>query len=164
MLFKQEWTGFAIVALSSKTYFGLGEKNKRVSKGISIKQNQFTHQQYLDVLKTQKRRSGTNTTFRSTDNEIRTLAQQRCGLTYFYPKHIVLNDGVSTAPLLLWFMHVCIPIWRNRRKSAAGRLLSWTHCYWWWCINCSFDSCTCADLSQYRNTGMSLFFCFFLFR
>ena len=101
MLFKQEWAGSAIVALSSKTYFGLGEKNKQVSKGISKKQNQFTHQQYLDVLKTQKSRSGTNTTFRSTDNETRTLAQQRCGLTYFYPKLIVLDDGVSTVPLLL---------------------------------------------------------------
>jgi len=72
-----------------------------VSKGISIKQNQFTHQQYLDVLKTQKSRSGTNATSRSIDNEIRTLAQQRCGLTYFYPKRIVLEGGVSTAPLLL---------------------------------------------------------------
>jgi len=37
MLFKQEWVGSAIVALSSKTYFGLGEKHKHVSKGISIK-------------------------------------------------------------------------------------------------------------------------------
>ena len=101
MLFKQEWAGSAIVALSSKTYFGLGEKNKQVSKGISIKQIQFTHQQYMDVLKTQKNRSGTNTTFRSTDNEIRTLAQQRCRLTYFYPKRIILDDGLSTAPLLL---------------------------------------------------------------
>jgi len=55
MLFKQEWASPAIVALSSKTYFGLGEKNKQVSKGISIKQNQFTHQQYLDVLKRQSR-------------------------------------------------------------------------------------------------------------
>jgi len=47
MLLKQEWAGSAIVALSSRTYFGLGEKSKQVSKGISIKQNQFTHQQYL---------------------------------------------------------------------------------------------------------------------
>jgi len=101
MLFKHEWAGSAIVALSSKTYFGLGEKKKQVSKGIGIKQNQFTHQQYLDVLKMQKSRSGTNTTFRSTDNEIRTLAQQHCGLTYFYPKRIVLDDGGSTVPLLL---------------------------------------------------------------
>ena len=101
MLFKQEWAGSAIVALSRKTYFRLGEKHKHVSKGISIKQNQFTHQQYLDVLKTQRSRSDTNTTSRSTDNEIRTLAQQRCWLTYFYPKRIVLDDGVSTAPLLL---------------------------------------------------------------
>jgi len=91
----------AIVALSSKTYFGLGEKNKQVSKGISIKQNRFTFRQYLDVLKTQKSRSGTNTTFRSTNNEIHTLAQQCSGLNYFYPKRIILDDGVSTAPLLL---------------------------------------------------------------
>jgi len=43
----------------SDNLFWTREKNKQVSKGISIKRNQFTYQQYLEVLKTEKSRSVT---------------------------------------------------------------------------------------------------------
>ena len=100
-LFKLEWEGAGFIGLCSKTYFGFGVKDKQVSKGVNIKQNQFNKTTYLNVLKSQKSATGMNISFRVKDNSVYTYQQTKRALSYFYPKRKVLADGISTAPLEL---------------------------------------------------------------
>ena len=100
-LFKLEWEGTGFIGLCSKTYFGFGVKDKQVSKGVNVKQNQFNKTNYLNVLKAQKSATGMNISFRVKDNSVYTYQQTKRALSYFYPKRKVLADGISTAPLEL---------------------------------------------------------------
>ena len=74
-LFKLEWEGAGFIGLCSKTYFGFGVKDKQVSKGVNIKQNQFNKTTYLNVLKSQKSATGMNISFRVKDNSVYTYQQ-----------------------------------------------------------------------------------------
>ena len=102
-LFKVEWEGKGIIALCSKTYCCYGDDGsveKVSSKGIQKKQNNLQAEHYMDVLKTQKRGTGTNRGFKTHPNgSVYTYTQMRAGLSYLYPKRKVLPDGVSTVPL-----------------------------------------------------------------
>ena len=98
-LFKTEWEGTAMVCLCSKTYFGKGSQPKQVCKGLNTKQNVFSLETYLNVIKNQASGFGTNKSFRVKDNSVYTYEQVRSGLSYFYPKRLVLDDAVSTKPL-----------------------------------------------------------------
>ena len=100
-LFKVEYRGDGIICLSSKMYycFSSSAKDKSSCKGVSKKQNKIDKERYLDVLKTGRSSSGTNTGFRVRDNQVLTYRQDRQAFTYFYPKRKVLSDGVSTTPL-----------------------------------------------------------------
>ena len=89
-LFKQEWIGDGFIGLCSKTYHCFGETDKTSCKGINKQQNQLTRQNYLDVLREQKAGSGTNRGFRSINNTVYTYSQIRNGLSYFYPKRVVV--------------------------------------------------------------------------
>jgi hypothetical protein len=98
-LFKEEYSGDGMIALCSKTYYCLGKEDKFSCKGINKRTNQITKEKYMDVLLSKKSVSSTNRGFRSMDNQVFTYSQKRTGFTYFFPKRIVLADGVSTAPL-----------------------------------------------------------------
>ena len=98
-LFKLEFEGEAIIALCSKTYYCVGEKNKLSTKGLSKRQNCINYEMFLDVLREQKNGGGQNRGFRVNRNDIFTYTQTRDALSYFYCKRQVLKDGVSTVPL-----------------------------------------------------------------
>lgn len=126
--FKLEFTGHTILALNAKTYIcAKGDeqlsslypypvnvspeckqridrqkeqmKRKISSKGLSKRTNNLTEEQFKNVLATQSSITGTNSGFIRKDNVTYTYRQQRRGLTYFYAKRKVLNDGVSTTYL-----------------------------------------------------------------
>ncbi len=98
-LFKEEFRGDGVVALNSKTYFCWkndgGEKLS--SKGLSKSTNQLSKEKYLSVLRSGKGYSGVNRGFVRKDNLTYTYEQVRTGLTYFYAKRKVEDDGVSTS-------------------------------------------------------------------
>ncbi|XP_078694703.1 uncharacterized protein LOC144923755 [Branchiostoma floridae x Branchiostoma belcheri] len=101
-LFKEEWSGDAIVGLCSKTYYCFGgeDKNDKFScKGVSKRDNDITLQKYLQVLQTQKSGQGVNRGFRVRNNQMLTYTQTRDAFSYFYPKRQVQDDGVTTLPL-----------------------------------------------------------------
>jgi hypothetical protein len=96
---KEEYNGSAMIALCSKTYFCEGKTIKVSSKGISKTQNKLEYSDFSDVLDTKMSGGGSNTGFKVRNHKIFTYTQSRQGLTYFYPKRKVLEDGVSTLPL-----------------------------------------------------------------
>ena len=98
-LFKEEYSGSSCVALTCKTYFCQGDKNKQVSKGLSVKQNQFSLGDYEHVLTSKCSGSGLNRGFVCNKNQMFTYSQKRSGLSYFYGKRQVLEDGIHTIPL-----------------------------------------------------------------
>ena len=113
-LFKKEFSGTVMVCLCSKTWIIENEEatsqEKRIkfsSKGlnkISVlesaqNKNMSLVQLYKQVLDTGNSESAVNTGFRTFDNTMKTYSQKRNGLSYFYCKRRVLDDGISTVPL-----------------------------------------------------------------
>ena len=102
-LFKEEYRGIGIVALCSKTYYCFGDQttgqvDKHSCKGLNKQRNNLTKDAYLEVLRTQKSGGGVNKSFRTDGKHIYTYQQQRQSLSFFYPKRLVQQDGVSTLP------------------------------------------------------------------
>ena len=54
---------------------------------------------YKKVLTEQENVTSTNRGFRTKDHSIATYEQTKKGLSYFYPKRIVEQDGIHTLPL-----------------------------------------------------------------
>lgn len=100
-LFKVEWKGTGMIGLCSKTYFGWGEKDKCSTKGISKRHNVLDMDTFLDVLTTEQSKGGTNVGFQLKNQTVYTYRQQRNVLSYFYPKRKVLEDAITTEPLLI---------------------------------------------------------------
>jgi hypothetical protein len=102
-LFKEEWSGDAIVALNSKTYFCWNESDAKAgkcsSKGLSKTTNTLTKENFLNVLNTKQPKTGQNKGFVKKDGSLYTYSQVKTGLTYFYAKRRVCADGVSTEPI-----------------------------------------------------------------
>ena len=101
-LFKEEFSGIGIISLNSKTYYCWGENSsddKYRSKGLSRTQNKLVKEQYESVLRSRTPISGENRGFCRRNNTLLTYSQCRSGLSYFYAKRLVLEDGVSTKPL-----------------------------------------------------------------
>jgi hypothetical protein len=95
-----EFEGDGMVALNSKTYCCWGEKESKVSsKGVSKKLNNFDANVYKKVLFEQTSVSGENRGFVIKQHEVYTYHQLRTGLSAFYCKRKVLEDGVTTVPL-----------------------------------------------------------------
>ena len=109
--FKSEAKATVSVNLCSKTYVCSNQitaKDKFSSKGLNKKAVTDAIVQegasslvelYKRVLDTGINGGAVNTGFRIFDNRIKTYAQRRNGLSYFYIKRRVLDDGISTAPL-----------------------------------------------------------------
>ena len=56
---------------------------------------------YRQVLEENVNVSSTNRGFRTNKHVVATYEQTKKGLSYFYPKRIVDDDGIHTRPLLL---------------------------------------------------------------
>ena len=97
-LFKDEFCGSGIIALNSKTYYCWDDEDrvKFSSKGLNKRSNELRRQCFEDVLLTKAPRMGTNKGFVVKDGEVYTYNQEKRGLTYFYAKRRVCEDGVST--------------------------------------------------------------------
>lgn len=99
-LFKEEFRGREMVCLCSKMYFISGDKyDKLSSKGINKNTNDITIESFKNVLHTKEDTTATNRGFRMVNNRIVSYLQEKKGLTYFYDKRKVLEDGISTEPL-----------------------------------------------------------------
>ena len=101
-LFKAEFQGKRMIALTSKCYFadsGGDEGIKKFScKGVSRRQNKMNWERYRKALfgSLDKAR---NIGFRKHDNHIVTYEQSKLGLSAYYDKRIVHEDGIHTSCL-----------------------------------------------------------------
>ena len=109
-LFKPEFRGKRMIALTSKCYFadnggeagaklGRDEGVKKFScKGVSRRQNEMSWERYRKALfgSLDKAR---NIGFRKCDNHIVTYEQSKLGLSAYYDKRIVHEDGIHTSCL-----------------------------------------------------------------
>ena len=109
-LFKAEFQGKRMIALTSKCYFadsggGAGAKlggdegiKKFSCKGVSRRQNKMNWERYRKALfgSLDKAR---NIGFRKRDNHIVTYEQSKLGLSAYYDKRIVHEDGIHTSCL-----------------------------------------------------------------
>ena len=101
-LFKAEFQGKRMIALTSKCYFadsGRDEGIKKFScKGVSRRQNEMNWERYRKALfgSLDKAR---NIGFRKRDNHIVTYEQSKLGLSAYYDKRIVHEDGIHTSCL-----------------------------------------------------------------
>ena len=101
-IFKLECEGSRMIALCSKCYYiddGEGEKKKKFStKGMSKKQNEIKWQRFKAALEGSKDMA-TNRGFRMRDGRMVTYEQQKLGLSAYYDKRWVLEDGIHTEPM-----------------------------------------------------------------
>ena len=104
-LFKPEFKGKRMIALTSKCYYAdkgvVGGLNcKKFScKGVSRRQNEMNWERYRKALfgSLDKVR---NIGFRKRDNYIVTYEQSKLGLSAYYDKRIVHEDGIHTSYLI----------------------------------------------------------------
>ena len=98
-LFKPEFRGKRMIALTSKCYYadnGRDEGVKKFScKGVSRRHNEMNWERYRKALfgSLDKAR---NIGFRKRDNHIVTYEQSKLGLSAYYDKRIVHEDGIHT--------------------------------------------------------------------
>ena len=98
-LFKPEFIGFRIIAETAKCYFVEGKSGTKFSwKGMSKKQNEMTWERYMDALKGELH-IGKSTGFRVHEKGMVTYDQNKLGLSAYYDKRFVLEDGIHTRPL-----------------------------------------------------------------
>ena len=101
-LFKAEFQGKRMIALTSKCYFADNGKDEGVKKfsckGVSRRQNKMNWDRYKNALfgSLDKAR---NIGFRKRDNHIVTYEQSKLGLSAYYDKRIVHEDGIHTSCL-----------------------------------------------------------------
>ena len=99
-LFKAEFQGKRMIALTSKCYFADNGKDEGVKKfsckGVSRRQNKMNWERYKNALfgSLDKAR---NIGFRKRDNHIVTYEQTKLGLSAYYDKRIVHEDGIHTS-------------------------------------------------------------------
>lgn len=101
-LFKLEFEGDVMVGLCSKTYAiknSNENKEKFSSKGIAKQSVKNAVETYKRVLDTKQSESGLNRGFLLRENNIFSYNQMRTGITYFYCKRKVLDDGIHTDAL-----------------------------------------------------------------
>ena len=105
-LFKVEATGDEMVSLASKSYFLAGKKNKSALKGVQSRNNAELvcldrYKQSLFGEHGEQVQTATNKGFRMWDNTMQSYTMRKDGLTPIYDKRLVLNDGVTTLPLIV---------------------------------------------------------------
>ena len=99
-LFKKEFDGIRMIALSSKCYYAEDEKGKAKysAKGTIHRQNEINWNGYWAALKGANDMAQ-NTGFRVNDNQIVTYTQNKKAFNAYYDKRWVYEDGIHTKPL-----------------------------------------------------------------
>ena len=98
-LFKPEFIGSKMIALTPKCYFAEGKKGKKYScKGMSESQNDLNWRRYMHVLQGCLDKAQ-NRGFRIHNHGVVTYEQNKLGLSGYYDKRYVLTDGIHTGPL-----------------------------------------------------------------
>ena len=98
-LFKPEFIGVKMIALTAKCYFCEGKQGTKYScKGISKKQNDMTWKRYMQAFQGYLDKAK-NTGFRIHEQGVVTYEQNKLGLSAYYDKRYVLEDGIHTRPL-----------------------------------------------------------------
>ena len=100
-LFKLEWSGTGMIALSSKTYYCWGSEDKISCKGTQKNNNKHSlnKESYKKCLYDGTTINCKNKGFRFVDKAIKTYEQSKTGITPIYVKGIVMTDGVHVRPL-----------------------------------------------------------------
>ena len=110
-LFKPEFKGKRMIALTSKCYFAdNGETGvggiKFSCKGVSRRQNEMSWERYRNALFGSLDKV-TNVGFRKKENHIVTYQQTKLGLSAYYDKRIVHEDGIHTSCLRAQSSELC---------------------------------------------------------
>ena len=107
-LFKEEFRCTEMLSLCSKTYCcydSNSNKYKFSSKGLNKRTLEDCGDgpmtKYRKVLNEFTNVTSTNMGFRTADHSVATYEQTKKGLSYFYPKRFVPDDGIHTRPLNL---------------------------------------------------------------
>ena len=89
-----------MIALTSKCYFAEDEnkKTKFSCKGVSRRQNEMSWDRFYEALHG-KKDEAQNIGFRVHDHRYVTYQQNKLGLSSYYDKRIVAEDGIHTLPL-----------------------------------------------------------------
>ena len=88
-----------MICLSSKIYHAWSEILTKTScKGVQKGRNEMTKEDFLDVLRKHIFHA-MNAGIISDGQTMKTYLQKKIGMTYFYPKRKILEDGVSTTHL-----------------------------------------------------------------
>lgn len=100
ILFQLEASGEEMVCLCSKTYI-LKDVDQYKFSHKGMNKNSFKHPMpaFKSVLRDEKACSGENKGFKLKNGIMYTYEESRSGLSYFYCKRTVLEDGVTTEPL-----------------------------------------------------------------
>ncbi|KAG3113019.1 hypothetical protein PI124_g6525 [Phytophthora idaei] len=108
-LFKDEWSGDAMVSLSSKNYicylpdesYKVKVSAKGVQQGRGRNNDVLSPKGFETVVQDRITLQGTNKGFRLSKEtkSIITYSQTKTALSYFYDKRRVLEDGITTVPL-----------------------------------------------------------------
>ena len=116
-IFKPEFIGTRMVVLTAKCYLAQNEnelkrcceaevKKKKCTctkfscKGVSKKQNEMSFDRYKACLNHVGVDKASNTGFRVHEHGVVTYQQAKLGLSAYYDKRYVLEDGIHTRPLL----------------------------------------------------------------
>ena len=97
-LFKLEKQGTRAIALCSKCYYVEDETSggaKMSSKGVNKRQNELRWERYERALEG-SRDMATNRGFRMQNGSMYTYEQRKLGLSAYYDKRFVLEDGIHT--------------------------------------------------------------------
>ena len=100
-LFKKEFQGTRMIALTSKCYYAEDQetlKRKFSCKGVNKKQNELDWRRYWEALHGSID-VATNTGFRVWEQGVATYTQRKLGLSAYYDRRIVEEDGIHTRPL-----------------------------------------------------------------
>ena len=122
-LFKVEAQGKAMVALCSKTYIlkKHNDEPKFSSKGLNKSALKDPYASFRKVLDTKQPQCSTNQGFRPKNNTIYTYEQTKGGLSYFYCKRMVMDDGIHTKPL-----NITLTPWPLRQLEVVEKDHPWS--------------------------------------
>ena len=99
-LFKEEFTGFRMIALTSKCLYAENNKGTKIScKGVNKSQNTKLWDNFYDTLFSDYIDKAENVGFRRDKGRVVTYTQSKLGLSGYYDKRVVLEDNVHTKNL-----------------------------------------------------------------
>ena len=105
---REEFRCTEMICLCSKTYCCFGQSTDKIkfsSQGLNKRTLEESGvgplEKYRCVLDEKTNVQSTNRGFRAIQHPVCTYQQTKRGLSNFYPKRIVLDDGIHTKPLLL---------------------------------------------------------------